>query len=199
MVWRRFLAQFASLLFRTPPRKDSKGILYFPPGSLDSNGTWRDSFHSDWYSKHLKAMDEPSLSDANGAPEFAYRFLWLRSFHHPISVRIQRSGASTILHAIELDGQGGYSPGRPARQVNRELSQSELDAVMDRLNKMRFWQMETRDDSLPGEDGAEWILEGSQGGKYHVVNRWSPGTGYVYDLGLHFLRLSGLLPEEHVY
>jgi hypothetical protein len=190
MVWRRFLAEFTPLLFRSPPHTDSKGVRYFPIGTLGSDYPGQDTFISEWYTKHLRAMGEPSLSDANGAPEFACRFLWLRSFHHPMAVRIQKNGTSTILHAVEFNGAGGYSPGKVAKEVNRELSQPELDAVMARLNKIGFWQMETKDGSR-GLDGAEWILEGSQGGKYHVVSRWSPEHGEFRDLCLYLVQLAG--------
>ncbi len=188
MVWRRFLAQFASLLFQSPPDVDSKGVRYFPPETLRSSG-------------YLKAMGEPAISDANGTREFAYRFLWLRTFHHPISVRIQKSGPSTILRAVELDGAGGYYPGRVLKEVNKELSQPELEAALAKLNKIGFWQMKHDDEGLFRDlDGAAWILEGSQGGKYYWVNRQSSTSGSVRNVCLYFLQLSGLaVPEKEIY
>jgi enterochelin esterase-like enzyme len=187
MVWRRFLGQFASLLFQSPPDIDSKGVRYFPPETLGG-------------SRFLKIMGEPSISDANGTREFAYRFLWRRTFHHPISVRIQKSGPSTVLRAVELDGAAGYYPGRVLKEVNKELSQPELEAALARLNKTGFWQMPIKDDSRWGLDGATWILEGNQGGKYHVVTRWSPESGDFRELCRYLVQLSGLaVPEKEIY
>jgi hypothetical protein len=194
MVWRRFLGEFAGLLFRTPPGTDSKAVPYFPSGKLGK----LDSLLSRWYSKQLKGMGEPSLSDPNGTGEFAYRFLWLRSFHHPISVRIQKNGVSAVLHAVEFDGAGGYSPGRLAKETNRELSPSELETVMAKLEKAGFWQLKTEVDDR-GFDGAEWIMEGHQGANYHIVTRWSPESGDFRELCLYFLQLSGLLPQDRAY
>ena len=65
------------------------GQQYFPPGIL-GKGHQQDEFRNQWYSKHLKALREPSLWEASQL-DFtteAYRFLYLRSFHHPISVRL---------------------------------------------------------------------------------------------------------------
>lgn len=47
-----------------------------------------DDFVRGWYSSHLRSMAEPSLSC--GAIEDSYRFVWLRSFHSPVAVRMYR-------------------------------------------------------------------------------------------------------------
>ena len=55
---------------------------YFPKGTLSSND-WVDGFKSNWYGTQLKALDEPSLSQKTEYSSLqAYRFTWLRSFHH---------------------------------------------------------------------------------------------------------------------
>jgi hypothetical protein len=42
------------------------------------------------------------------------------------------------------------------------------------LNRIQFWQLPIEISQL-GNDGAEWILEGVQDGRYHIVHRWCPG------------------------
>ena len=42
----------------------------------------------------------------------SYRFLWLRTFHKPIAVRVWSADSRYYLVVKELSGQGGYEPGR---------------------------------------------------------------------------------------
>ena len=48
-----------------------------------------DSFVNQWYSKTLFKMEEPVLSSYKGDKEI-YRFTWLRTFHHPVAVRLEK-------------------------------------------------------------------------------------------------------------
>jgi len=61
---------------------------YFPPFSLDDEPKG-DEFLSQGYSVALKALDEPSLWErSKSQKEESYRFLWLRTFHYPVAIRI---------------------------------------------------------------------------------------------------------------
>ncbi|HZS04476.1 MAG TPA: hypothetical protein VFD58_06540 [Blastocatellia bacterium] len=92
-------------------RAASTQSSFFPAGKLDSRPQ-AEQFVVEWYSEHLKAMAEPSLLTLSGVQIECYRFLWLRSFHHPVAVRIWREGNDRFIVAKELDGAGGYEPGR---------------------------------------------------------------------------------------
>lgn len=107
----------------------------------------------------------------------AYRFLWLRTFHHPVSVRIESFQGKARLVAVELDGKGGYSPGKPFRRAKRELSVQEWNTIVAAISVADFWSSVTEDPGDGGLDGADWILEGLRHGTYHVVVRWTPGPG----------------------
>ena len=158
----------------------------------------------DWYGKHLRAAGEAPLCP--GASAEQYRFLWLRSFHRPVVVRIEVSAAgSAMLVAKELDGAGGYEPGRVARDTSFALA-PERWAEMRRLLDDGFWRMPTAPaDTVFGLDGAQWVLEGTATGQYHVVDRWtpehSPGAAPYRAACLALLRVSGFLPtsSEDVY
>ncbi len=169
MVWRRFLVHFAQLLFQ-------------------------DSLQAP-----LQRMGEMGLYSGTETSDFAYRFVWERSFNHPIAIRIEKNGSSTMLRAVELDGRGGYDPGKMAREIKRELRPAEEKTLVDKIEKLGFWQMEEKT-NRSGLDGATWTLEGMRGGKYRVVRRWSPDSGDFRELCLYFLQLSGLnVPEKDIY
>ena len=80
-------------------------VIHFPRGELDPNSTELDSFRSEWYSSHLRAMSEPIL--AAPTTTRTYRFTWLRSFHHPIAIRIVSGPGQPKVIAVELNGAGG--------------------------------------------------------------------------------------------
>jgi hypothetical protein len=121
----------------------------------------------------------------------SYRFLWLRSFHHPVAVRVWRSGAEHFLVVKQLSGAGGYAPGRLSVDRTRQLSNDEWDEFVRLLDGICYWQMPAEDSRL-GNDGARWILEGMKDGRYHIVDRWSPDGGDYRAACLHLLKLSGL-------
>jgi hypothetical protein len=72
--------------FFSPAAAEADAKNYFPPGALDPSKADSDNFINGWYSNHLRAMSEPILKPAQGTR--TYRFTWLRTFHHPVAVRI---------------------------------------------------------------------------------------------------------------
>ena len=164
---------------------------YFPRGLL-AQGEWQDQFRMDWYGKHLRAMDEAPLHFPDKMAPESYRFVWLRSFHHPVSVRIWNTGTELFINMKELSGAGGYEPGRMIRTEQRRLSQGEWDAFMRLLENSCYWDMPTENIDDAGLDGAQWILEGVREGRYHVVDRWTPQSGTFHAACVYLLELSGL-------
>ncbi len=129
-----------------------------------------------WYGKHLRAMGEHRLCAAPGVE--AYRFLWLRTFHHPVLIRLDRTPRGYQLRAVKLSGAGGYEPGTISRTITRRLSASEGARFDSLVQASQYWALPTdppRSDAI-GEDGAQWILEGVRNAAYHVVDRWTPGS-----------------------
>lgn len=164
---------------------------YFPRGLL-SQSEWGDQFQNDWYSKHLRAMEEAPLFSPDAQVRESYRFLWLRSFHHPVGVRLWKTESDQFITVNELSGAGGYEPGTSILKSQRRLSQGEWDAFMRHLEYSCYWEQPTEDPKDRGFDGAEWILEGFREGRYHVVERWTPTAGSFRDACLYSLKLSRL-------
>jgi hypothetical protein len=152
---------------------------YFPAGVLgDSSSQHR--LLSAWYSKHLSAMSEPSLWDVSRQDSTGevYRFLWLRSFHHPISVRLTvRKDGTGLLTSKETNGKGGYEPGKLVRDLRATLSREQTRWFLDRVEYSGLWKLPTNQSGVIGLDGAQWIIEAVKGGSYHIVDRWSPPAG----------------------
>jgi enterochelin esterase-like enzyme len=197
-VWRRYLAELAPLLFQNRPRSDEANNN--PIHHTDLNSRQSDAGQPETSAPAYLAMMTEPLSSGEEASDFAYRFLWVRTFHHPVAVRIQKRGSSTLLQAVELDGAGGYAWGKIAKEIHRELSPAETETVMVKLAKAGFWHMESEPRGTAGLDGATWILEGSQNGKSYRVRRWCPKSVDFRDTCLFFLQLAGLtVPAEDIY
>ena len=148
----------------------------------------------DWYPDQLDAADEPSLYERSTMPTSAstsaLRFTWLRSFDHPVTVRIERSGKSARLIAKELTGQGGVEPGVIERVVDRPLSSSEVAKLDFILSKTKVLELRATDCS-GGTDGSQWIVESVDRNDYRFVNRYAPTEGPVREFGDFALKLTG--------
>jgi hypothetical protein len=145
-------------------------------------------------SEFLDAMKEPSL---RGLAEVdrsltAYRFLWLPSFHKPVSVRVVMSKEGASLHVVQLDGSGGHEPGKIAMSKSLALSQGQREELSRRLDESRYWSLPSVGNPDLITDGDSLIFEAIQTGKYHVVERHCPEPGAYVDLCRFMLDLAGL-------
>jgi hypothetical protein len=168
------------------PSKNSSNY-YFPQGTLAPQNAQIDELSRSWYSKHLHSMREPSLSC--GSTGLTYRFTWLRTFHHPVVIRVVDSGRMGSLLAVELDGAGGYEPGKLIRRQESTLSKTQLLELKSLFASTSFWTLPTPKETS-GMDGSEWIIEVTDNGRYHVVVRWTPTSGVARDIGMRFLHLA---------
>ena len=167
---------------------DKMKMQYFPPFP-QSVGSFRQS----WYSKHLAAMhEEPLWSLPNQTNNFTFRFLWLRTFHHPICVRVNAKDYGVpVLLAKELDGAGGYSPGKLIVDRKSEMDSEAYKNLQAELKAGDFFHQPQDQNSLCC-DGAQWIFEANDHGHYYVVDVW--GGESLKNLGIMLLKAADLLP-----
>jgi hypothetical protein len=134
-------------------------------------------FEAEWFGKHLSRMEEPSLLEMAKGKATAYRFTLLPTWGNPVAVRLTLEGEAGDLEVRRLDGSGGYDPGKLAEKAVAKLTAADVKEFRALVAKADFWKMPTPEPK-PGMDGSEWILEGVEGGKYHLVVRW---TANQYD------------------
>jgi hypothetical protein len=179
-------------LRRTGCSRPLGASFYFPrgvffrktPSGWDADGSYRRGF-----SEHLRALAEPSLSCGKRRSR-DYRFLWSRSSHQPIVIRIGIPADLDQAASVLLDSTG-YDPALLTERRLFALSFPDQRRLMSALTRSNFWGMPSPSDG-PIPDGSEWVIEGRSGAAYHVVSRCSPRPGPFRDLGLLFMELAGL-------
>lgn len=149
------------------------------------------TFTLEWYSSHLKSMNEPVLFADNS--NNIYRFTWLRTFHAPIIIRVEERDNVYMLFWKQTNGAGGYGPGQLVDDESKRLTGNEWNTVMKYLEDLDFWNQPTiKRDGILGNDGSQWILEGVKEGNYHVIDRWTPEKNTYYELGKYLIELTGM-------
>lgn len=145
------------------------------------------------YQKFLTAMNEPTLYNPSRTDgREAYRLLWLRTFDPPVALRLTvLADGSGELAVKQADGQGGYYPGQLVVDRAVRLGGTQVRSFVDALARSRFWSLATKEPTA-ALDGADWVLEGVKGRRYHIVDRKSPESGTLRDAMTLLLSLSGL-------
>ncbi len=166
--------------------KDST-TFYFPLKSFHdtSNTVGLDSFLVTWYSRQLFALREPVIYEDKSQNEI-YRFTWLRTFHNPIAIRIEKHVDEYVLYWKLSNGAGGYDPGELSIAKQKILDKKTWQEFIRRLNQTDFWKLISKEVNF-GKDGSEWILEGKAENKYQVVDRWTPEENSRYYQCCNFL------------
>ena len=166
-------------------------FTYFPPNTFQSRAG---DFMVQWYSSVLYGLGEKPLWPAD-PKQVTYRFVWMRSFHDQLSItmEVQPDG----------DGQIRLQVFRRAPQNlesrTQSLSKQQVRGVLALIEEASFWKMTTQG-GPQGLDGAEWVLEGVQGGQYHIVTRWDASTTAFGKPLLELLRLSNYNPpKDEIY
>jgi len=155
---------------------------YFPLKVFTDTSIYigHDTFIVKWYSKHLSAMKEPLMFNKT-QNKIIYRFLWLRTFNNPVAIRIEKQLDTYNLTWKLCDGAGGYDPGKLVVNKTKSIDKETWGNFITLLNKSGFWNLNTNEVDIQCEDGAQWILEGVDRRRYHVVDRNTPLGGSFYD------------------
>lgn len=176
--------------------------MLLPSNQLSSRADL-DSFEVNWFSRHLAALGEPPMNGLADARAEAYRFLWLRSFHRPVVVRVQSTVTGARVVTAITSGAGGYEPGTLVRRDSFTISRKAWEGLRQTVTDARLWSQPAEDSTRRGFDGAEWIFEGQRGSRYILAARWSPDTSQQLrafrNLGLSFLRLGHVSLDSAVY
>jgi len=200
---------------------DPSGRPYFPKGSGNDPTEWSDQTKTEV----LARMKEPSLFDqGDKRPELEVRFLWLRSFDDPISVRVWTTAKGSFIRTARIRiKKNKEEPSLPGTLVEttRVLDAAETKAFTEALTKAPLAApMNETEKNLPGGlDGADWFFESYMEKTYQKLNFWGLNsldltnygdygvdtskvrdTSSLLKFALTLLELSKLnIPKEDIY
>ena len=135
--------------------------------------------HDYWWATMLTStllsLREPRLYPPSAAPaSHVYRVTWLRSFDPPIAVRmeVQANGSASLVAKHH-----SYHPlkGEAYWEKTRHISRWRTSRLIRKIERAGFW-VAPAEHEVGGIDGATWLLEACRDGRYHLVERWSPGN-----------------------
>mgnify|MGYP007068289989 CR=1 FL=1 len=148
-------------------------------------------FINTWFSKQLTALDEPKLYKNYDFE--AYRFTWLRTFHNPIAIRLEKKNNEYFLIVKKANGLGGYDPGQLVQNDTIRITERQWKGVIRKVNNIYFWGIPTiKKSNKVVKDGAMWILEAKKDAKYKMVYRHSPKATVIRKLCVMLLKMSEL-------
>jgi hypothetical protein len=152
--------------------------LCFPRGSFSPTPRW-DREEAKYMAHYLQLLGEPCLFQSRSDPKAeVYRFLWMRTFNPPVSVRleIQADGSGKVT-VTTMQGESGFGSTLkgPPTVSSRLVSVEEVARFRELLRKTGFLNIPSfvRGDQQ-GTDGSDWRIEAVAGGQYHTASRWSP-------------------------
>jgi hypothetical protein len=158
----------AEVSLRVVETKNASLFLnYFPPGTFTSRAA---NFQVAWYSSDMYRLGEMPLWPPSSENEKIFRFTYLGAFTGPkaVTLTVLPDGSGkvkmTMVHQLPERGKGEQLAAVPADRVSDFLQH---------LDRAHFWEIPTESQHR-GFDGAEWIMEGVQDGRYHIAVRWCP-------------------------
>ena len=188
-------------------RSDTSADGYFPAPGIDPLLGRR-------YGRTLLEMGEPPFPGAQLPGNVrVLRFLWARSFHPTIAVRIVRRAGhcrvTTTVQALPETTWGApdsmriqtalsTQPGAILRRDSTDVAVHACENLEQDLIASGLWTTTPFDDHR-GVDGTGWIFEAMDSRGHHVMERWSPDSTHApnaWRAGVAFLRLGKALPPR---
>jgi len=123
-----------------------------------------------------------------------YRFTWLRSFHHPIAIRIEKSENEIMLYWKVGKGAGGYEPEGMKKSGKKKLSLNEW-TDFERLVKDSNFESLPNEKYIPMFDGATWTLERKDSESFKAHHTNSPSIE-ISEACLYLLDLSNIKVKD---
>lgn len=159
-----------------------------------------DELVRNWYSKQWEALNERNLCEGLRGARQVWRLVFVPTFNSSVAVILRDYRDSTVMEAKKLDGAGGYDPGKLVADTTFKIENREwIDFEKLLVGSGYLTQVGP---SALGDDGAQWVLEWSNGGKYQVVDRWTPRSdgpaGAYRKLCEWLLARSGVVSADEV-
>lgn len=143
-------------------------VKYFPPGTFTSRAA---DFQVAWYSSDLYQLGEKPLWPPSSENGRTFRFTHIGAFTGPkaVTLTVLPDGSGTVkMTMVHQSPEQAKS-----EQLAAAVPADRVSDFLKHLDRAHFWEMPAESQHR-GFDGAEWIMEGVQDGRYHIAVRWCP-------------------------
>ncbi len=156
-----------------------------------------DTFINKWFSYFLCKFQAVNLSKKYLGNEI-YRFTWLRTFHNPIIIQIEKKSSGIFLNYKISNGYGGYDFKEIISDSTYRINVKEWKKIKSLVSICDFWNLPTDQNKITEDDGSESILEGHHKNGYHMVFRW--GGEDIGTCCSYFVKLANIdIPKDEFY
>ena len=157
----------------------SKDLKFFPEGTFSEIMTKH-------YSEVLNLLDPVCLMDAECN---TIRFSCMESMTRSYVIKITWTDDDANLEVF-VESFPNQKERKIAFYKKEPVQKKEIDDFLKALKKKKFYEKPAEEMSN-GYDGCDWLMETNIDGSYKVVCRWSPTSGFMYELGNILIDLSG--------
>jgi hypothetical protein len=171
---------------------------YFPVG-LFSKYRPLSEWRARWYAGELRDLEEPSLRRGKITSGTVYRFLLIPPFTPSLVVRltVNPDGTGNLIATLGTRrSRGGETT--PTQQA-LSLTPDQVNKFLNLVREANFWSLPSarpEESQVRFADGKEWLLEGKESSKYHVVNRSDNATEVGFSLACNYLQELSPLKTE---
>lgn len=157
----------------------SADLKFFPDGTFNEIST-------KWFSDDLTLLDPVSLIDAKCN---TVRFSCMESMTRSYVVKLSWTDGNGTLEVFteSFPNQGER---RIAFHKKETVQKNKIEDFVKALEENDFYEKPATEVSS-GRDGCEWLIETNINGAYKVVCRWTPKSGFMYELGNMLIDMSG--------
>ena len=179
--------------------EEDNSLTVVPAKYWTSDISTPNTIYLDWFSEQLRNLEEPLLYN-KPTDKITYRFTWLRSFHHPISIRLEAIDNEIWIYTKVGKGAGGYSPEGIKKSKRKRVSMKNYRTLLHLLEKLDFWKVQNQA-TIPGSDGSKWILEGSTLELYSMCYKSNRvNISSFNEVCYHLMKISGLrIKKKNLY
>ena len=169
----------------------SEDIKFFP------DNTFTDGY-SKWFSEILTLLDPVSIQDAEYN---AVRFSCIESMTRSYVIKLTWGDGDGNM-AVFVESSPNQGERKIAFQKNEPVPKDKINLFLDALTNSEFYEKSSMEVSN-GRDGCEWLIETKINGSYKAVCRWSPKSGFMYELGNILIDMTGernrFVPEDKFF
>jgi hypothetical protein len=150
-----------------------------------------------WLQLQLSDLDEHCLYKLElGTNEIIYRFTWLRSFHNPISIRVEKRNDNIMLYWKIGEGAGAYQPQGIKKSEKKEIPIKAWNKFVNLINKAKFESLPNESNTFLVTDGARWTMERKTSTNFKVHNNKIPNDKFQAAC-LYLLKLTDIEVKEN--